>query len=381
MSFILKEDHELMRKTIREFAEKELAPRAREMDRTGEFPWDLVKKCAELNLMGITVAEKYGGVGGDLLTRAIAVEEVSRANATVGFTIGLSGQTECLEMLGTEEQKVKYLVPLAKGERIGGFCLTEPNAGSDASAVQTTAVRDGDSWVINGSKCFISNTGVSATYLVFAKTPNEPGVKGLSAFIIEKDTPGFTIGKLEEKMGFHASPTGELIFTDCRIPLENILGGMEKGLGKGMHVALKSLDLGRVCVASIANGIAQASLDAAVEYAKQRKTFGRPIAQHQQIAFYLAEMATRLEAARCLTYRAASLYDAGLRNGKEAAMAKYFAAETAVWCADRCIQIHGGYGYTKNFPAERFLRDARLLTIAEGTTEIQKMVISRYVIE
>lgn len=377
MGFLLKEEHELMRKTVREFAEKEIAPRAKEVDETHEFPWDNIKRCAEMNLMGITTPEEYGGAGSDMLSRAIAMEEISRASATVGIIIGAHGLVcDCFEYAGTEEQKQKYLVPLAKGEKLGAFGLTEPNAGSDAGNQQTTAVRDGDSWVINGTKCFITNCGPAEIYVVIAKTPEEPDVKGPSAFIVEKGTPGFSIGKLEEKMGLHGSATGELIFNDCRVPAANLLGK----LGRGLALALQALDRGRICVASMANGIAQASLEAAVEFAKQRKTFGKPIAAHQAISFYLAEMATKLEAARCLTYRAASLNDAGLPFGKEAAMAKYYCAEVAVWCADKCIQIHGGYGYTKNFPAERYLREAKLCEIGEGTSEIQKLVISRFVV-
>ncbi|HWR06243.1 acyl-CoA dehydrogenase family protein [Sporomusa sp.] len=376
MGFILEEDHELMRKMVRGFAEKELAPYAREMDITGEFPPDILKKCAELNLMGLSVAEKYGGAGSDLLTRVIAIEEVARANTAVAFVIGLQGPAECLEYAGTEEQKQKYLVPLATGEKLSGFGLTEPGSGSDATAMLTTAVRDGDSWVLNGSKCFISNGGVADIYVIFAKTPQEEGVRGPSAFILEKGTPGFIFGKKEEKMGFSASTTRELIFQDCRIPAENLLGKV----GKGMHLAMYSFDQGRICCAAMAIGLTQASLEAAVTYAKQRKTFGKPIAEHQQIAFYIAEMATKLEAARSLTYRAASLYDAGQPVGKESAMAKYYATEVAVWCTDKCMRIHGGYGYMKEYPIERYLREARLLIIADGTTEIQKVVVSRMVL-
>jgi butyryl-CoA dehydrogenase len=377
MSFLLGEEHELMRKTLREFADKELAPRAKEIEETGAFPWDLVKKCAEMNLMAVTTPEEYGGAGSDMLSRAIAIEEISRANATVGIIVAAHELAcDCLELGGTEAQKQKYLVPMAKGEKLGAFGLTEPNAGSDAGNQQTTAVRDGDSWVINGSKLFITNCGPAEYYVVIAKTPGEPDVKAPSAFIVEKGTPGFTIGKLLDKMGLHGSATGELIFSDCRVPAANLLGQ----LGKGFSLALKALDAGRIVIASMANGIAQASLEAAVDFAKQRKTFGKPIAQHQVIAFYLAEMATKLEAARCLTYRAASLKDAGLPCGKEAAMSKYYASEVAFWCADRCVQIHGGYGYTKDFPAERYLREAKLCEIGEGTSEIQKIVIGKFVI-
>ncbi|NPV30016.1 MAG: acyl-CoA dehydrogenase [Firmicutes bacterium] len=377
MAYLLSEQHELMRRTVREFAEKEITlARSREIDDKSEFPWDLVKRAAELNLFGVTIPEEYGGVGSDMLSRAIAMEEISRANATLGIIVGASGLcADSINIAGTDEQKRKYLVPLAKGEVLGAFGLTEPGAGSDAAAQQSTAVRDGNFWVINGTKCFITNCGPAEVYVVIAKTPEEEGVRGPSAFIVEKGTPGFTIGKLEEKLGLHGSATGELIFSDCRVPAENLLGQ----LGRGLHTALQVLDLGRICIAAMGIGIAQASLEAAVEFAKQRKTFGVPIVKHQAIAFYLAEMATKIEAARSLNYRAASLCDAGQPFTKEAAMAKYFAGEIAVWCADRAIQIHGGYGYSKNFPVERYWREAKLCEIGEGTSEIQKIVISRLV--
>lgn len=375
MSFVLSDENEGIRSWARTFAEKELAPFAAEMDRTGVLPPELLKKCADLNLMGLSVEEKYGGSGASLLTRIIALEEISRANAVIAFTIGLTGPAECLEIAGTEEQKQKYLPPLARGEKLSGFALTEPQSGSDATAIRTKAVRDGDSWVINGSKCFISNAGMADIYLVFAKTPDEPNVKGPTAFIVEKGMEGFTFGRKEDKMGFKASSTGELIFDNCRVPNANVLGEV----GKGMRYALKSTDQGRVCVAALALGLAQASLDAAVPYALERKTFGKPIAEHQQIAFYVAEMATKLEAARSLTYHAAALCDAGKPVSKLAAMAKYYATETAVWCTDKSMRILGGYGYMKEYPVERYLREARLLLIADGTTEIQKIVISKLV--
>lgn len=376
MAFVLEEEHLIMQKMVRDFAAKELAPYAAEMDATGKIPDGMLQKCAEMNLMGLTVEEKYGGAGTDLLTRAIAIEELSRANAAIGFILGLTGPAECIELVGTEEQKQKYLVPLASGEKLSGFGLTEPGSGSDASAMLTNAVRDGDSWILNGSKCFISNASVADIYVIFAKTPQEPNAKGPSAFIVEKGTPGFTFGKKEHKMGFSASTTGELIFQDCRIPAESLLGEV----GKGMRYALQTTDQGRICVASMANGLSQACLDAAIPYSKQRKTFGKPISEHQQIAFYIAEMATKLEAARSLTYHAASLRDAGKPFAKESAMAKYFATEVAVWCTDRAMRIHGGYGYMKEYPIERYMREARLLLIADGTTEIQKIVISKLAI-
>ncbi len=376
MAYLLDEEHELMRYRIREFAEKELAPRASEMDRTGEFPWDLVKKAAELNLLGITVSEEYGGAGKDMLSCAIAIEEVSRANATIGIIVAAHRLgCEALMIAGNEEQKKEYLPSATKGEKLIAFALTEPGAGSDAKAITTTAVRDGDFWVLNGTKCLITNCGPAEIYIVAAKT-EEAGVQGISAFIVEKNTPGFSVGKLEEKMGFHASATGELIMNNCRIPAENLLGK----LNEGFPLFMKVLDSGRIAIAAMAVGIAQASLDASVEFSKQREAFGKPICSFQSIAFYLAEMATKIEAARSLTYRAASLKDAGKAFTKEAAMAKYFASEVAMWCSTKAVQIHGGYGYTKNFPVERYMREAKLTEIIEGTTEIQKMVISKLLI-
>lgn len=377
MGYLLDEEHELMRRTVREFAEKELAPRAKEIDETGEFPWDLVKKAAELNLMGIMVPEEYGGAGSDTLSCAIAIEEISRANATMGIIVAAHKLgCDALMIGGSKEQKEKYLPPAASGEKLTAFGLTEPGAGSDAGAITTSAVRDGDYWVLNGTKCFITNCGPAEIYVVAAKTDKEAGTRGISTFIIEKDTPGFSIGKLEEKMGLHASATGELIMDNCRIPADNLLGE----LNKGFPLFMKVLDSGRIAIAAMAIGIAQASLDASIEFSKQRKAFGKPICSFQAIAFYLAEMATKIEAARSLTYRAASLKDAGKPFTKEAAMAKYFASEVAMWCSTKAVQIHGGYGYTKNFPVERYMREAKLTEIGEGTTEIQKLVISRFLV-
>ncbi|MDH7578800.1 MAG: acyl-CoA dehydrogenase [Bacillota bacterium] len=378
MAYLIGEEHELMRRTVREFAETELASRAKEMDETGNFPWDLVKRAAELNLLGIMVPEEYGGAGSDMLSCAIAIEEVSRANATLGIIIAAHKLgSDALMIAGTEEQKQKYLAPIARGEKLAAFGLTEPGAGSDAGSLATTAERDGDTWVLNGTKCFITNCGPAEIYVVAAKTDKDAGVRGISTFIVEKGTPGFSIGKLEEKMGLHASATGELIMDNCRIPAENILGPVNKGFS----IFMKALDGGRVAIAAMALGIAQASLDASVEFSKQRKQFGRPIASFQAIAFYLAEMATKIEAARSLTYRAASLKDAGQPFGKEAAMAKYYASEVAMWCSTKAVQIHGGYGYTKNFPVERYMREAKLTEIGEGTSEVQKLVISRLLTE
>lgn len=377
MSYLLDEEHELMRRTIREFAEKELAPRAKEMDETGEFPWDLVKKAAELNLMGIMVPEEYGGSGSDTLSAAIAIEEISRANATMGIIVAAHKLgCDVLMLAGNEEQKKKYLPPAASGEKLTAFGLTEPGAGSDAGAITTTAVRDGDEWVLNGTKCFITNCGPAEINIIAAKTDKEAGTRGVSTFIVEKGTPGFSIGKLEDKMGLHASATGEFIIDNCRIPAGNLLGE----LNKGFPLLMKVLDGGRIAIAAMATGIAQASLEASIEFSKQRKAFGKPICSFQAIAFYMAEMATKIEAVRSLTYHAASLRDAGKPYSKEAAMAKYLASDVAMWCSTMAVQIHGGYGYTKDFPVERYMREAKFTAIGEGTTEIQKLVISRYLL-
>ena len=378
MSYFLTEEHELMRQIAREFAANEVAPVTRQLDEAHEFPWELVKRCAELNFLGVSIPEEYGGAGADCLSECVVIEEIARENGSLALIIDAHTSLGCMPLLfeGTEEQKRKYLVPAAKGEKLLSFGLTEPGAGSDAGASKTTAVLDGEEWVINGSKCWITNIGAADVYIITAKTDPEKGNRGISAFIIEKGTPGFEIGKPERKMGLHSSYTGELFFKDCRIPKENLLGKQNKGF----PLFLKGLDEGRIAISAMAVGMAQGALDKSVVYAKERVQFGRPIAQFQAIAFYLAEMATKIEVARTMLYRVARMRDEGLNYSKEAAMLKLYSSEMCCWVCDKAVQIHGGNGYSAQFDVERFMRDAKLLTIGEGTSEICKLVISSQVL-
>lgn len=374
MDFSLTKEQEMVRRVVREFAEKEVAPKAKEIDITEEFPWDTVRKMAQNDMMGIPYPEEYGGAGGDYLSYIIAVEEISRACATTGVI--LSAHTSLgsfpIYQWGTEEQKRKYLVPLAKGEKLGAFGLTEPNAGTDAAGQQTTAVLDGDHYVLNGSKIFITNGGKADIYIIFAMTDKSKGTRGISAFIVEKDFPGFSIGKIEEKMGIRASSTAELVFEDCIVPKENLLGKE----GEGFKIAMATLDGGRIGIAAQALGIAQAALDEGIKHAKERQQFGRPIGKFQGIQWYIADMATRINASRWLVYNAAWRKQVGLPYTMEAAMAKLYASETAMFVTTKTVQIFGGYGFTKDYPVERFMRDAKITEIYEGTSEVQKMVIS-----
>jgi butyryl-CoA dehydrogenase len=375
MNFRLSEEHEMIRKMVRDFALKEVAPTAAERDEEERFDINIFKKMAELGLTGIPWAEEYGGIGSDFLAYCIAVEELSRVCASTGVT--LSAHTSLagwpIYKFGSEEQKHKYLKPMAQGEKIGAYGLTEPGSGSDAGGMRTIARRDGDDYVINGSKIFITNGGVADTYVVFALTDPSSKHKGTSAFIIEKDFPGFSVGKKEKKLGIRSSPTTEIIFEDCRVPKENLLGNE----GEGFKIAMMTLDGGRNGIAAQAVGIAQGALDAAVAYAKEREQFGKPIAANQGISFKLADMATGIEAARLLTYQAAWLESNGLPYGKESAMSKLFAGDTAMRVTTEAVQIFGGYGYTKDYPVERYMRDAKITQIYEGTQEIQRLVISR----
>ncbi len=379
MDFALNEEQEMFRKTIREFAEKEIMPRAQEIDQKGEFPWDIIRKMADLGLMGLPFPEEYGGAGGDAISYAIAVEEIARASGSVAITYSAHISLACspIYLFGTEEQKRKYLIPMAKGEKIGAFGLTEPGAGSDAAAIKTRAVLDGDEWVINGQKIFITNGSVADVVVIAAVTDPAKGKKGISNFIVEKGTPGFRVGREEDKMGLRGSVTSELIFENCRIPKENLLGKE----GEGYKQFLMTLDGGRIGIGAMAVGLGMAALEAAARYAKERVQFGQPIAEFQAIQWMIADMATELEAARLLVLRAAWLKDQGQRFTKEAAMAKLFASEAAVRACYKAIQIHGGYGYTKDYPVERLYRDARLTTIGEGTSEIQRLVIARHILE
>ena len=374
MDFNLTEEQAMIRQMVREFAEKEVAPIAAEMDRLGEIPEELIGKIAKMGLFGIPVPEAYGGGGGDFLSYILAIEELSRACASTGVTVEthVSLGTEPILNWGTEEQKQRYLPRLAGGEMIGSFGLTEPNAGSDAAAIETTAVPDGDHWLLNGSKIFISNSGLADLCIVMAMTDKTAGTRGISAFIVETALPGFSVGRQEEKMGIRAAKTASLTFDNVRVPRENLLGK----IGEGFKIALHSLDGGRVAIAAQALGIAQSAFDQAREYARMRQQFNRPLSAFQAIQFILAEMATEIKAARMLTYHAAWLKDQGQRITEAAAMAKYYASETAMKQSSRAVQIYGGYGYIRENGVERLMRDAKITEIYEGTTEIQKIVIA-----
>ncbi len=374
MNFNLTKTQELFRQMIREFADKEVKPLAAEIDEQERFPQETVEKMAKLGLFGIPLEKEYGGAGGDNLMYTIAVEELSRACATTGVI--LSAHTSlCLSPIaqfGTEEQKRKYLPKLASGEWLGAFGLTEPNAGTDASAQQTTAVLDGEEWVLNGSKIFITNGGKAHVYVIIAMTDKSQGNKGISAFIVEAGTPGFEIGKKELKMGIRGSATTELIFTNCRIPKANLLGK----IGGGFAIAMKTLDGGRIGIAAQALGIAQGAMDETVKYTKERKQFGKAIGKFQNTQFQMADLHTKVQAARLLVRSAAFKKDQGMPYSADAAMAKLFAAETAMEVTTKAVQFHGGYGYTREYPVERMMRDAKITEIYEGTSEVQRMVIA-----
>ena len=375
MNFQLSEEHEQLREMIRDFAINEVAPTAAERDENETFDRAIFDKMAELGLTGIPWPEEYGGAGFDYLAYCIAVEELSRVCASTGVT--LSAHTSLagwpIYKFGNEEQKQKYLRPMAEGKKIGAYGLTEPNSGSDAGGMKTYAVKDGDDYILNGSKIFITNGGVADIYVVFAVTDPESKHKGTSAFIVEADFPGFSVGKKESKLGIRSSPTTEIMFENCRVPKENLLGEE----GEGFIIAMKTLDGGRNGIAAQAVGIAQGALDAAVEYAKERVQFGKPIAVNQGVGFKLADMATATEASRLLTYQAAWLESNDLPYGKASAMAKLMAGDTAMSVTTEAVQVFGGYGYTKDYPVERFMRDAKITQIYEGTQEIQRLVISR----
>lgn len=374
MNFGLTREQELVRQMVREFAVKEVKPLAAEIDETERFPMETVEKMAKLNMMGIPFSKEYGGAGGDTLSYIIAVEELSKVCGTTGVI--LSAHTSlCASLInqfGNAAQREKYLIQLAKGEKIGAFGLTEPGAGTDAAGQQTTAVLEGDNYILNGSKIFITNGGVAETFIVFAMTDKSKGTKGISAFIVEKSFPGFSIGKKEDKLGIRGSSTTELIFENCVVPKENLLGQE----GKGFGIAMKTLDGGRIGIAAQALGIAEGALEEAVVYMKERKQFNRPLSAFQGLQWMIAEMDTKVEAAKNLVYKAAWLKDAGMPYSVEAARAKLFAAEVAMDVTTKAVQIFGGYGYTKEYPVERMMRDAKITEIYEGTSEVQKMVIA-----
>jgi butyryl-CoA dehydrogenase len=374
MDFALTEEQELLQNMVREFAQKEVEPCAADLDKECRFPADLVGRMAELGLMGIPFPEEYDGTDMGTIAFSIAVEEISRACASTGCILSthIALGAQPINQWGNEEQKQKYLTKLASGEYLGAFCLTEPGAGTDAGAVATTAVKDGDKYILNGTKIFISNGGQADTYIVIAKTQMDIGAKGLSAFIVEKDFPGFVVGQKEIKMGINASETREIIFKNCEVPAENLIGKE----GDGFKIAMTALDLGRIGIGSQALGIAQASLDASVKYAKEREQFGRPIAKFQAIQWMIADMGVKVAASRHLLRHAAWMRDQGQRYSMEAAMGKLHASETAMWAATKAVQVHGGHGFTTQYPVERFMRDAKITEIYEGTSEVMRMVVS-----
>ena len=378
MDFMLDKQHEMVRTLFKEFAEKEVKPLAQEVDETEVFPRVTVEKMAKAGFMGIPIPKEYGGQGADVLTYAMCVEELSKVCGTTGVIVSAHTSLCCDPILtfGTEEQKQKYLVPLAKGEKLGAFGLTEPGAGTDAQGQQTKAVLEGDEWVLNGSKIFITNGKEADVYVIFAVTgmieKRGKMMKEISAFIVEKGTPGFTFGTKENKMGIRGSSTYELIFTDCRIPKENMLGAQ----GKGFNIAMHTLDGGRIGIAAQALGLAEGALDRTIAYVKERKQFGRAIGAFQNTQFQLADMATKVQAAQYMVYRAAMAKATQKSYTVEAAMAKLYAAEVAMEVTTKAVQLHGGYGYIREYDVERMMRDAKITEIYEGTSEVQRMVIS-----
>ena len=374
MNFLLSKEHEMARQLFRNFAVNEVEPLAQEIDEEERFPLETVEKLSKYGFMGIPFPKEYGGQGCDYLTYAMAVEELSKVCATTGVIVSAHTSLCCgpLYEYGTEEQKKKYLTKVASGEWVGAFGLTEPGAGTDAAGQQTKAVLEGDHYVLNGSKIFITNGSYADCYIIFAMTDKSQGTRGISAFIVEKSFPGFSIGKIELKMGIRGSATCELVFEDCIVPKENLLGKE----GQGFKIAMKTLDSGRIGIASQALGIAQGAIDESVKYVKERKQFGRAIAKFQNTQFQLADMQTKTDAARLLVYKAAFNKDAGKQYSTDAAMAKLFAAETAMEVTTKAVQLHGGYGYTRDYPVERMMRDAKITEIYEGTSEVMKMVVS-----
>ena len=374
--FRLDEEHLELQASFKEFAENEIRPLAKEIDETERFPLESIKKMAEMGMMGLPIPEEYGGSGVDQLGYVLEIEDLAKVCATTAIIVSAHTSLCCWPILkfGTEEQKQKYLIPLARGEKLGAFALTEPSAGTDASMQKSTAMPDGDAYVLNGSKIFITNAGAADVFIVFAMTDKEQGTRGISAFIVERDMPGFSISKPENKMGLRASSTCELIFDNVRIPKENLLGQE----GKGFKIAMATLDGGRIGVAAQATGIAQGAIDEAVKYTTERIQFGRRISQFQNTQFTLADMQTKTDAARLLMWRAAAAEQDGQPYTHLAAMAKLFAAETASYVTNRAVQLFGGYGYSKDYPVERMMRDAKVTEIYEGTSEVQKMVISGF---
>ena len=378
MSFELTEEQESLQRTVQKFAEKELAPIAAEAEEKGEFHREIFEKLAELGLLGIPCSEEYGGAGLDYSTYIVVIEEIAKHCLATAVGLAVQGLPQIMiGLFGSEAQKKKYLAPLANGKKLGGFALTEPGAGSDAASLKTTAVLDGDSYILNGTKVFITHGGVADVYLAMAKTNPGKGAKGISSFIVEDGTPGFSFGKTEKKMGMRASPTREIIFEDCRILRENLVGEE----GDGFKIAMTALDSGRITIGAAAVGVAQAALDESIKYAKQREQFGQPIADFQAIQFMLADMATQIRAARNMVREAAYLKDNGKPFSHVAAMAKLFATDTAMKVTTDAVQIFGGYGYMQDYPVERLMRAAKVTQIVEGTNQIQRVVIARHLLK
>lgn len=374
MDFNFTPQQQLMIQLMRDFAQNEVKPLAAEIDENERFPRETVQKMAKSGMLGINIPKQYGGAGADTLSYVLAIEEIAKACATTAIILSAHTSLACGPILayGTEEQKQKYLVPLAKGEKLGAFGLTEPNAGTDSAAQQTVAVLEGDHYVLNGSKCFITNGGEADVYIIFAMTDKAKGNKGISAFIVEKDAKGFSIGKKEHKMGIRASATTELIFEDCIVSKENLLGEENKGF----KIAMTTLDGGRIGVAAQALGIAEGAFDETIRYMKERVQFGKPISAFQGLQWMAADMKCSIESSKLLLYRAAMVKDSGKPYSLDAAMAKLRCAETAMDVTTKCVQLHGGYGYSREYPIERMMRDAKITEIYEGTSQVQKMVIT-----
>jgi butyryl-CoA dehydrogenase len=370
--------HQIVRKAVREMAEAELGPIARDIDRDARFPWEVVEKMRPLNFFGLQTPREYGGAALDTISYAIAIEEISRISAGMGLCLTVHNSVGIYPIVrfGTKEQKERFLPGLAGGERIGGFCLTEANAGSDASGVETHAVRDGDSYILNGTKIFVTNGRICTTPLIFATMDTADSRKEYSVFIVEKETPGFSVGETEDLCGMRANPVSSLFLEDCRVSAENILGRV----GEGLKIGLVALDTGRLGIAAQALGIAQAAFEASLKYSKERHQFGQPISANQTIQNYLADMATEIDAARLLLYRGCALKDAGKPFSSEAAMAKLYCSGLAVRVSEKAVQIHGAYGYSKEYDVERYYRDAKITEIYEGTSEVQRMVIARSIL-
>lgn len=379
MDYRLNEEQLMIRDLVRDFARNDVRPGAAERDKLKEFPRDLVKAAAELGLMGVAIPDEYGGAGMDYVSYSIAVEEISKADASLGIIISVNNSLVCdpLVKFANQDQKEKYLIPLASGEILGAYALSEAQSGSDAANVLTTAVPDGDHYILNGTKMWITNGDSSDVVIVFCMTDKDKKAKGINAFIVEKGTPGFSVGKKEEKLGICSSDTTTLVFEDCRVPKENMLGKP----GDGFKIAMITLEAGRIGVAAQALGIAQGAIDEALIFARDRQAFGKTILDLQTIQFYLADLQTKTDAARLITWKASWAKDSGLPYGHLSAMAKYYASEAAMEAARKSVQIMGGYGYSKEYPAERYYRDAKITEIYEGTNEIQKLVIARSLIK